>query len=260
VTAPTNLLGLVAMPIINGRYYMNPQYGAALERAREAGAEQDDRGATWLDRFLGFVPAEEDEGQSSQPDEDSSNMLYAESGRQNNDDLEAQNRNNDQTQQNRELNPTQEGAKGVADTAGKYGGSTDWAFARRKGAFGPNTNKCNQFVGDVTTEAGVRASVIGRDGKSRYPLAAEWADPNTKIANWRVLQSGEMPQPGDVAAYKLSGGGASFSGHSGIVTSVDADGTVHAMAAHEYAVGPDDKFQAGSRQHSVVFRRNTGGR
>ena len=130
----------------------------------------------------------------------------------------------------------------------------------RKGAFAPNTNKCNEFVGDVTKEAGAPASVIGSDGKSRYPLAAEWADPKTKIQDWRVLGKDETPQRGDVAAYKIPGGGTSFSGHSGIVTSVDRDGTVHGMAAHEKIVGPEDKFQPGSADHYVVFRRYTGGR
>jgi hypothetical protein len=68
-----------------------------------------------------------------------------------------------------------------------------------------------------------------------------------------------MPQAGDVAAYKLPGGGTFFSGHSGIVTSVDHNGTVHGMAAHADEVGPEDKFQPESKQHNVVFRRYTGG-
>jgi RHS repeat-associated protein len=145
----------------------------------------------------------------------------------------------------------------VAATAEKYNGSTDWAFSKQKGAFACNTNKCNAFVGDVTKEAGAPASVTGKDGKSRYPLAAEWADKNTKIDNWRALGKGEAPQPGDVAAYKLSGGGASYSGHSGIVTSVDANGVVHGMAAHENVVGPDNKFDR-SVTPTVVYRRYTG--
>ncbi len=37
------------MPIINDRYYMNPQYGAALERDREADAQQTDQDPSWLD-------------------------------------------------------------------------------------------------------------------------------------------------------------------------------------------------------------------
>jgi hypothetical protein len=59
-------------------------------------------------------------------------------------------------------------------------------------------------LGDVTKEAGAPVSVTGSDGKSRYPLASELADKNTKIANWRVLGKDEKPQAGDVAAYKLS--------------------------------------------------------
>jgi hypothetical protein len=133
----------------------------------------------------------------------------------------------------------------IANTAEKYNGSTDWAFAAKKGAFACNTNKCNEFVGDVTKEAGAPVSVTGSDGKQRYPLAGELADPNTKIANWRALGPNEKPQAGDIAAYKLPGGGTSFSGHSGIVTSVDRNGTVHAMAAHEKIVGPDNKFNPG---------------
>ncbi len=144
----------------------------------------------------------------------------------------------------------------VADTAQKYNGSTDWAFKAQKGAFACNTNKCNAFVGDVTKEAGAPASVKGSDGKSRYPLAAEWADKKTCIANWRTLGKDETPQPGDVGAYKLSGGGARYSGHSGIITSVDPSG-VHAMAAHENVVGPDNKFDR-SVTPTVVYRRFTG--
>src|ERR1700676_5298766 len=145
----------------------------------------------------------------------------------------------------------------IAKTAEKYNGSTDWGYSKQKGAFACNTNKCNAFVGDVTKEAGAPASVKGSDGKSRYPLAAEWADKNTKIDSWRALGKGESPQPGDVAAYKLSGGGTSYSGHSGIVTSVDSNGAVHGMAAHENVVGPDDKFDR-SVTPTVVYRRYTG--
>jgi RHS repeat-associated protein len=145
----------------------------------------------------------------------------------------------------------------IAKTAEKYNGSTDWAYSKQKGYFACNTNKCNAFVGDVTKEAGAPAWVTGSNGKARYPLAAEWANKNTKIANWRVLGKDESPQAGDVAAYKLSGGGTSYSGHSGIVTSVDAKGGVHGMAAHENVVGPDNKFDR-SVTPTVVYRRYTG--
>jgi hypothetical protein len=145
----------------------------------------------------------------------------------------------------------------IAGIAGKYNGSTDWGFAKRKGNFPPNTNKCNKFVYDVAKEGGAEPTVIGSDGKPRPPLAAEWADPNTKIANWRVLGENEAPQPGDVAAYKLPGH-TGYTGHSGIVISVDPNGTVHGIAAHADVVGPDDKFNY-TRDRPITYRRYEGG-
>lgn len=144
--------------------------------------------------------------------------------------------------------------KKIARTAQKYNGSTDWTFAKQKDDFPPNTNKCNKFVYDVTKESGAPAIVIGVNGKRRPPLAGEWADPNMPIPGWSVLGKSETPQPGDVAAYKLPGH-STYTGHSAIVTAVDANGVVHAVAAHLTIVGPDDKFQ---RVQGVTFRRYTG--
>jgi RHS repeat-associated protein len=144
----------------------------------------------------------------------------------------------------------------IASIAEKYQGRTDWAFAVQKGIYGCNTNKCNVFVGDVTRAAGAPVSITVK-GVTRYPLAGELADRSTPIANWRVLRVGERPQPGDIAAYKLPGH-ASYTGHSGIVTSVDADGTVHAMAAHETVIGPDEKFNPGIGAAVITYRRFTG--
>lgn len=142
----------------------------------------------------------------------------------------------------------------IAATAKKYTGSKAWAFDKRKDDFPPYSNKCNKYVYDVTKEAGAEATVTPPGGKPRPPLAGEWADPRVDIPGWRVLGPNEMPQPGDVAAYKLrpNPGEAPYTGHSGIVTGVDADGTVHAMAAHANVVGPDDKFQ---RSNGAVYRR-----
>lgn len=47
------------MPIINGKYYMNPQYGRALERDRSSDEEArrlyGEPEHSWLDHFLGFA-------------------------------------------------------------------------------------------------------------------------------------------------------------------------------------------------------------
>jgi len=152
---------------------------------------------------------------------------------------------------------TREKRQKIARTAKKYSGNTDWAFKKKKDNFPCDRNKCNKFVYDVTKEAGAEAIITGRDGKPRPPLAGEWADRKTGIAHWRVLGNDETPEPGDVAAYKLSGGGTSYTGHSRIVTEVDSDGVVHGMAAHHDVVGPDDKFDR-SITPTVVYRRYTG--
>jgi hypothetical protein len=65
------------MPIINDRYYMNPQYGAAMERARAADMESARVNGlpqpSWLDRFLGFAPQEELEHNYNRIRNDSNN-------------------------------------------------------------------------------------------------------------------------------------------------------------------------------------------
>jgi len=141
----------------------------------------------------------------------------------------------------------------IASIARGMKGDASYAFGAKKDEFASGTNKCNKFVGDVVKKAGAQAMVIDpKTGKPipiapgsttpRPPTAGEWADPKTNIPNWRPLNSGESPERGDVAAFAMPGH-ASYTGHSGIVTSVDSNGTVHAMAAHGYGVGPDSAFQ-----------------
>lgn len=105
-------------------------------------------------------------------------------------------------------------ATAIAKTARSKVGSTDWAYAKEKGNFGKNTNKCNQFVYDVIVEAGVNPppTVPRYIIFSRPPTAGEWADPNTAIAGWSVVTS---PQPGDVIAEAHNYSDAT--GHVGIV-------------------------------------------
>lgn len=145
--------------------------------------------------------------------------------------------------------------KEVADIAREYNRSTAWSFDKRKDNFPAGSNKCNKFVYDVTKEAGAEATVIGLDGKRRPPLASEWADPHTIIPQWRVLRPNEAPQPGDVAAWPFHYSDAS--GHSGIVTSVDRNGHVRAIAAHQNVVGSDVSFNP-STHPKVRYRRYTG--
>jgi hypothetical protein len=213
-------------PIINGKFYMNPAQGRGVERARIAqDLESADSGSAEQSQTGHWVTIN---GRHVQI-------------------------NGEQASHTPPSTPDR-----IAATAKKYDGSTDWAFDKRKDNFPAGTNKCNKFVYDVTKEAGAQPIVIGSDGKPRPPLAGEWADPRTSIPGWRVLGPNETPRPGDVAAYKLPGN-RDFTGHSGIVTSVDATGTVHGIAAHRDVVGPVEKFN-GSPERGVKFRRYTGGR
>jgi hypothetical protein len=139
-----------------------------------------------------------------------------------------------------------------------YQGSKAWAMDAKKDDFGKGTNKCNQFVYDVVTEAGAGGDAIEKGGWP--PQAAAWANPKIDIANWRPLDKGESLQPGDVAAFKLSGGGTAFSGHSGIII-LDSAGGLAAQSAHDNAVFAT-KGQFGENREKtpqpVTFRRYTG--
>ena len=99
--------------------------------------------------------------------------------------------------------------------------------------------------------AGADAPMVkASDGTMRPALAGELAS-KAKIDHWVVVDS---PQRGDIAAYKLSGGGTSYSGHTAVVTGVSPNGTVSAMAAHGYGVGPENKMTS-TPTHPVTYRR-----
>jgi CHAP domain len=214
------------VPIINGKFYINPAHGRGLERALISETNSNDV--------------------SGRPEQEKGDHWVTINGRH----VQL-----DEGQAGRALPTTREK---IAATAKNYGGRTDWGFDKQKDNFAPGTNKCNKFVYDVTREAGATAIVIGRDGKPRPPLAGEWADRKTPIPGWRVLGPNESPQPGDVAAYKLPGQ-RTFTGHSRIVTSVDTSGAVRGVAAHDDVIGPDEKFNR-ARESGVAYRRYIGGR
>ncbi len=106
--------------------------------------------------------------------------------------------------------------------------------------------KCNKFVYDISYGAGAEAIVNGRQ-----PLASEWADPSVNIPNWRPLDAGETVKAGDVAAYKMSGGGASYSGHTGMMTGSSTNTSAHADAVYPVP----NQF---SGNPNTTYRRFTG--
>lgn len=70
------------------------------------------------------------------------------------------------------------------------------------------------------------------------------------LANWRVLRDDECPGPGDIAAYRLVGGGPGASGHSGVITSA---GNISAHRVGVYQV--TGQFE---NEPATVYRRYTG--
>jgi hypothetical protein len=157
----------------------------------------------------------------------------------------------------------------IVGIARSYIGSTAWDDAAENGNFGPNTNKCNLFVYDVLTAAGASPGLPhGHWFWKLYPPAAgDWPNPSYDIPNWRILDSTEKPEPGDIIAQKINYGDAS--GHVMIVadknfvigtgdSATDANGKPLPHGSIEYipmppALGPT-RLVAGPE----VFRRFTG--
>ena len=71
----------------------------------------------------------------------------------------------------------------------------------------------------------------------------------------QILDTKESPEPGDVGAYKLPGGGSSFTGHTGIMIS-DLTGGITSMSAHRNYVGPPDRTQFHRSRIDVVVVSN----
>ena len=101
----------------------------------------------------------------------------------------------------------------IACAAEQYEGSTDWAYDKRKDNFPARTWKCNKFVHDVLEETGATAPSYGA-----WPIvAADWANPNYHIPDWKHMGYGVARQRGDVIAVKRTSDNAS--GHCAISVS-----------------------------------------
>ncbi len=128
--------------------------------------------------------------------------------------------------------------------------SQEWMYAKEKGDFGKNKNKCNQFVYDVLVEAGVKPPpfVPKYVFFSRPPTAGEWADPSVKIDGWVVVSE---PKPGDVVAEPHNYSDAT--GHVGIVV-----GEKQTVSANSLVGGVITQNDWGFRgDNKPTFRRCT---
>ena len=157
--------------------------------------------------------------------------------------------------------PLQEGSaanrgrrEAINNIACGYDGSAAWAPGVKREEFGPNTNKCNKFVCDVVREAGAEI-VLTTVTPPRCPTAGEMANPNWNAPNWRALGPGETPQPGDIAAFPIPGGGPGATGHSGIITGCGFGN----MSAHVSGTVHSQRGQFAPSIPRILYRRYTGG-
>jgi hypothetical protein len=135
----------------------------------------------------------------------------------------------------------------IANTALKYNGSTRWAKEVENGDFSEGDYKCNQFVYDVTTEAGASPGKPNGIIRSYPPTAGDWGNPNVKIRGWKVVK---IPSKGDVASIPLPPG-AGATGHVGVVFNVGST-----VSAGTYRVVWNDwGFRPGE---APIFRRWVG--
>jgi RHS repeat-associated protein len=164
--------------------------------------------------------------------------------------------------------PQKTTAEKITDLAKSKVGSHDWDFAKKKDNFPKNKDKCNKFVYDILEQSGASPGTPNGNpikkifgGQSYPPTADQWADPNYKIPNWRVLLPGESPEPGDVVAQQIPySNGAT--GHVGIVV---GDGQTVSQESDPIEIvglgnfgfrADDDKSHGGTGHYSdVVFRR-----
>jgi hypothetical protein len=234
------------MPVINGRYYMNPQYGLALERDREADAEKGDQEPTWLDHFLGLAPNDGETERISQVDSNSGDIFQDRAG---SEDAYAQS-TQDQSATSEGSRANMGRREGIAAATAAHEGDASMPYT-------PGHATCNLFVQKAIAESGAPKPLVKKaDGSMGAPSAAELAGDRVP-PGWRILKPGESPQPGDIAARKEHF--ADATGHSGVVVSVK-NGVITSMAAHPTMIGKDMTFQPSTRTNpnNNVFLRYTG--
>lgn len=142
--------------------------------------------------------------------------------------------------------------KRIAEIARKYKGSSYWSYNNAVGIwcrFKPGTNKCNRFVYDILTEAGISVPTIRGKFNHCPPTASDWADSTVEIEGWEIVVG--LPQPGDVVAVQHEYIDAT--GHVGIVSGENS--TVSQSANTDRVEENDWGFRG--NEGDVVFRRCT---
>jgi RHS repeat-associated protein len=154
----------------------------------------------------------------------------------------------------------------IADLAKSHIGSHDWDADVEKDDFAAGTNKCNKFVYDILKAAGASPGTPnGNRVKGYYlgmgspPTARQWANSKYKIPNWRVLNPGETPRPGDVIAEQIDAY-TDATGHVGIVISIGKTVSqwsepFEIVGENDYGFRADNDPKTYGHAKNAVFRR-----
>lgn len=128
--------------------------------------------------------------------------------------------------------------RNIAMIAEGYGGSKDWNYENSFDNFDENTNKCNKFVYDVTTEAGASPGTPNGFLGNSPPTAGQWADPKYSIKGWKIVSK---PQRGDVVAYAHN-----YSDATGHVAIIGAN-VVGYRSNIQYSIGTSGTYKSIAR-------------
>ncbi|OQW89618.1 MAG: hypothetical protein BWK78_07615 [Thiotrichaceae bacterium IS1] len=142
--------------------------------------------------------------------------------------------------------------KHIVEAAKQQVGSSQWSYYGSVGGlcwFRSKSNKCNKFVYDILTEAGVPVPTIRGRFNHCPPTASDWASPMVEIQGWEIVIG--LPQPEDVVAVQHEYSDAT--GHVGIVsgekTTISQSSETHKVVENDWGFRGDEGI--------VVFRRCT---
>ena len=129
-------------------------------------------------------------------------------------------------------------------------GDTSYARSVKNGRFAAGEWKCNQFVAQCISDAGI-SPVMLEKGSPEFMTANGWGNKKHHIKGWKIV---DTPMLGDVAAIPRSNG----SGHVGIY--IDDRGWFRSsvMAANEHSVDWSRSHYWSEVKSTTVYRRYVG--
>ena len=143
----------------------------------------------------------------------------------------------------------------IVKSAVAHKDATYWQYGVKRGSFGKDTYKCNQFVNEVLSWHNVAPpqirGLLGYVGSGSPPQVRDWANSTTSLGPW-VVVSGPA-ELGDVIA-EAADHGTAATGHMGIVVGVNLTASAASPNAGNKVVVNDWGFREG--QNAVLRRLN----